>query len=68
LTVVDVEMPVDDGDPVFGMPTPLFRLPGTELDNPVEVYGDEVIVASGAQNPQASIPMLVSDWRRLLVD
>jgi Tol biopolymer transport system component/tRNA A-37 threonylcarbamoyl transferase component Bud32 len=68
LTVVGVEMPVDDGDPIFGMPEGLFRLPGSELDNPVSVYGEEIVIGSGPEGSQVSAPLLVTDWRRLLVD
>jgi serine/threonine protein kinase len=68
LTAVSVEFPVPGGDPVFGTPVRLFRLPTRELDNPVDFYGDTVILGSGPGNSSDAMPLMVSDWRRLLTD
>jgi Tol biopolymer transport system component len=68
LTAVKVDFPDDDGDPIFGTPISLFRLPVRELDNPVDAYGDQIILGTGPRSDRASIPMLVSDWRQLLAD
>jgi hypothetical protein len=68
LTAVSIEFPVEGGDPIFGTPQPLFRLPVRELDNSVDVHGDEIILGSGPRSDRASIPLIVADWRRLLTD
>ena len=68
LTAVSVDFPVEGGDPIFGTPRDLFRLPARELDNAVDVYGDEVVMGTGPRSERASIPLIVTDWRRLLVD
>jgi hypothetical protein len=65
---MSVEFPAQGGDPAFGTPRPLFRLPVRELDNPLDVYGEDIIMTSGPRSDRASIPLIVSDWRRLLTE
>ena len=68
LSVVKVSFPEADSDPVFGTPEALFRLPRPDLDYAVDFQGDEVLIGLGPESAKDSVPRLITDWRKLLVD
>jgi serine/threonine protein kinase len=68
LSVVKVIFPEADSDPVFGTPESLFRLPRADIDYAVDFQGQELLIGLGPESGKDSVPRLITDWRKLLVD
>ena len=68
LSVVKVSFPEPGSDPVFGTPETLFRLPRSDIDYAVDFQGDELLIGLGPESGKDSVPRLITDWRKLLVD
>jgi hypothetical protein len=68
ISVVRVNFPEPESDPVFGTPETLFRLPRSDIDYAVDFQGDELLIGLGPESSKDSVPRLITDWRKLLVD
>ena len=68
LTTIKVSFADADSDPIFSTPVTLFRLPMGDLDDKVDFHGDTIVLASSPASDAHTLPMLITDWRRLLRD
>ncbi len=68
LSVIKVDFPEPGSDPVFGTSESLFRLPRSDIEYAVDFQGDEMLIGLGPESRKDSVPRLIADWRKLLVD